>query len=100
MDGDSVRMSRQGGVWDEMKRTIAWSVKSLQPGETLEIQTQFASLDGYAQSKRLPTFPVLVRSEYPTLFSSVEVVNEYGDAVTPAVQLETACAGRLLHRKV
>lgn len=104
MDGESVRLSRPGGVWDEMKRTIAWSVKSLQPGEALEIQAQFSSssssLDGYSPRSTVPAFPVLVRSEYPKLFSAVEVVNDYWDAVTPAIQLETACAGRILHRKV
>ncbi len=96
MDGASVRLSRSGGVWDEMKRTIAWSIKSLQPGEALEIQAQFSSMDG----QRSASFPVLVRTEYPRLFSAVEVVNEYRDDVTPAIRLETACAGRLLHRKV
>ncbi|GAX19924.1 hypothetical protein FisN_1Lh607 [Fistulifera solaris] len=98
MDGESVRLSRPGGVWDEMKRTIAWSIKYLQPGEALEIQAQFSSMDGNGQ--RSGSFPILVRTEYPRLFSAVEVVNEYWDAVTPAIQLETACAGRLLHRKV
>jgi hypothetical protein len=98
MDGESVRLSTPGGVWDAMKRTIAWSIKCLQPGEVVEIQAQFLPMDAYGQ--RSATFPLLVRTEYPRLFSAVEVVNEYRDAVTPPIRLETACAGRLLHRKV
>lgn len=102
---EMIRMSREGGIWDEMKRTITWSIEKLVPGETLELQIQFVT-GGQRQPQAatttttLPTFPLLVRSEYPALFSAVEVVNEYYDTISPAIQLQTARAGRILHRKV
>jgi hypothetical protein len=101
MDGQSVRMSMQGGVWDEMKRTIAWSVPRLDPGKALEIQAQFLSVDGAVPvNDRTPTFPVLVRCDSPRLFSSVEVLSDYVDSLSAPVRTRLSTSSRVLHRKV
>jgi hypothetical protein len=102
MEGKSVRMSRQGGLWDEMKRTIAWSVEKLEPGEALEIQAQFLSRDGGVMpaSDRSPKFPVLVRCDYPKLFSSVEILSDYVDSLFTPVRIRLSSTSLVLHRKV
>jgi len=104
IDGDSVRMSRQGGLWDEMKRTVSWSIPNLDPGEAMEIQAQFHSLNAggthSATMDRLLTFPVLVRCDYPKLFSSVEVVAEYVDSLSSPIKIIVDSSARIIHRKV
>ena len=102
VDGQSVRMSRQGGMWDEMKRTVAWSIKSLDPGEGIEIQTQFLSVDGGASSTRdrIAKFPVLVRCDYSRLFSAVEVLGDFDDGVSSPIRVIPSSISRVLHRKV
>ena len=98
MDGQSVRMSRQGGMWDEMKRTVSWSIHKLDPGEAMEIQAQFLSVG--ASTPPPSMFPVLVRCEYTKLFSSVEVLNEYSDSLSSPVRVRLNVSSRVLHRKV
>jgi hypothetical protein len=97
-DASTVKMSRSGGVWDEMKRIIVWSSDSLEPGEALEFQVQFSLIDNVTSSSR--RFPILVRCEYPALFSSVEVVNDTHVARRIPVELEVVPSGSVLHRKV
>ena len=93
-----MKMSRKGGVWDEMKRTIAWKVDQLVPGEALEIQTQFQSSgEDVGGTTR---FPVLVRAEYPVLFSSVELNSDFHDALSRPVKIKLSESSRVLHRKV
>jgi hypothetical protein len=96
--GSSARMSLPGGTWNEMKRTISWSVDCLQPGEALELQLQFESMDGTWQ--REPKFPVLVRAECPCLFSSLEVRSDFSDGLSRLVNTAVSTSGRVLHRKV
>ena len=98
--GDTVKMSRRGGVWDDMKRTISWGVDKLDPGEALEVQLQFESMDD-GWGDRIPKFPVLVRADFPSsLFSSVELNSAFSDGLTTPVQLQVNVSGRVLHRKV
>lgn len=118
VQGDTVKMSRKGGVWDEMKRTICWTVEQLEPGEVLEIQAQFQSgnLQNLAQVNL--QFPVLVRADVPRLFSAVNIATYYhhdhkgngGDAAAEGAEGETIVqkhiqhtlsqSTRILHRKV
>jgi hypothetical protein len=97
--GDKVRMSRKGGAWDELKRTISWTLDSLEPGEALEIQAQFESVDIPSVGGALK-FPLLVRAEYPALFSSVEMNSDFIDALSTPIKIKLSQSGRVLHRKV
>lgn len=112
VQGESVKMSRKGGVWDEMKRTICWTVEKLEPGEVLEIQAQFQSgnLQNLAQVDL--QFPVLVRADVPRLFSGISIATEYENddgggegkeesdpSIIPVKNILTQCT-RILHRKV
>jgi hypothetical protein len=91
--GENCKMSRKGGSWEELKRTMTWCVDSLDPGEALEIQAQFPMLE---DSEKGAKFPVLVRCDYPALFSNVTVATKEG----AAVQLQLSLSGSVLHRKV
>jgi hypothetical protein len=93
-------MSRKGGAWDEMKRTISWTVDKLDPGEALEIQAQFESVDLPNGGGGAPKFPLLVRAEYATLFSSIELNSDFIDALSCPVKTKLTQSGRILHRKV
>ena len=97
--GETVKMSRRGGVWDEMKRTISWNVDQLEPGEALEVQVQFESLD-MGCGDRAPKFPLLVRAECPFLFSSVELKSDFSEDLPSSVEMKLNSSGRILHRKV
>lgn len=95
--GHTVKMSRRGGVWDEMKRTLTWLVDRLDPGEALEIQAQF---EANTTSNQPAQFPVLVRGDYPTLFSTVELREDFHDALSSPFKMELRESSRVLHRKV
>lgn len=92
VNGEHCKMSRKGGSWEELKRTLTWCVDSLEPGEALEIQAQFPLLE---ESEKGPKFPVLVRCEYPLIFSNVEVSTNEDE-----IQVNLTTSGRVLHRKV
>lgn len=106
-------MSRKGGVWDEMKRTIIWNVKKLEPGEVLEIQAQFQSGKKQNLAHVDLQFPVLVRADVPRLFSGLNVSTDYqsqtqesesqsqsqSQSLAPVKSNVSHCT-RILHRKV
>lgn len=98
VDGRSAKMSRRGGVWDEMKRTISWVVQKLDAGEALEVQAQFESIDG--ETDRTPKFPVLVRGDYPSIFSSLELKADFRDVLAQPINMKLNLSGRVIHRKV
>ncbi len=94
-------MSRKGGVWDEMKRTICWTVEKLEPGEVLEIQAQFQSGKKQNLAQVDLNFPVLVRADVPRLFSGLNVSTEYTeDPESAPVKSHVSQCTRILHRKV
>jgi hypothetical protein len=92
VNGSHCKMSRKGGSWDELKRTLTWCVASLAPGEALEIQAQFPMIE---ENSRVLKFPVLVQCQYPVLFSKVAVVSKESN-----VRLALSTSGQILHRKV
>mmetsp|Transcript_7770 Transcript_7770/g.14649 ORF Transcript_7770/g.14649 Transcript_7770/m.14649 type:complete len:417 (+) Transcript_7770:174-1424(+) len=64
VSGESAKMSRQGGVWDPIKRVIVYKYDVIQSGETVDLQMQFdyvPSIRKDGQNAMLPRFPVLVR---------------------------------------
>ncbi|CAB9504998.1 expressed unknown protein [Seminavis robusta] len=105
VQGETVKMSRKGGIWDEMKRTICWTIDKLEPGEVLEIQAQFQSgnLQNLAQVDL--QFPVLVRADVPRLFSGIGIATRYDDEAgaekkEEPIQHALSQCTRILHRKV
>jgi hypothetical protein len=92
VDGGHCKMSRKGGSWDELKRTLTWSIETLAPGEALEIQAQFPFIE---ENERSPKFPVLVQCDYPSTFSKV-IVSTKQDTI----RIKLSTSGRIIHRKV
>jgi hypothetical protein len=104
MDGENCKMSRKGGSWDELKRTMTWTwcvdslnpgdaMDSLNPGDAIEIQAQFPVLEG---SVKPPQFPVLVKCDYPVLFSAIDLtISDDFDA-----EMKLRVQASVLHRKV
>ena len=112
MDGENVTMSRKGGVWDEMKRTLIWTFQKLDPGEIVDIQAQFkcntegglsqshahvaGGGDGFGSFK----FPVLARCNGDTNFSKIDMNSDYNDDGSSPVGLELERSATILYRKV
>ena len=71
LNGYSVQMTRKGGKWDDMKRTLTWIFDGLAPGESIDIQAVFANVqDGQAIERR---FPIMLQCHGDELFSKVQV---------------------------
>ena len=100
--GETVKLTRQGGVWDGMKRVVAWPAESLAPGELIEIQAQFDFVDaGQGDQKPEPKFPILVRCEGANnQFSDVELSADSSDEFQIPVNMTLTRSVLILHRKV
>ena len=100
--GETVAMSRKGGLWNEMQRTISWTIPKLDPGENLEIQSQFecANVDNVIT----PKFPVLLRcDDTEGLFSGLElraIPNHDSVEGANSVEMNLMHNSRLLYRKI
>ena len=100
VDGETVTMSRAGGIWDEMKRTISWALEALNPGEVVDIQAQFACTTVGSAVTFSSKFPILVRCDGDTLFSKIELSSEYKDEGANPVAFNVEQSSRILYRKV
>jgi hypothetical protein len=98
--GDNVSMSRDGGVWDEMKRTLSWTIDELQPGEMVEIEAQFERLMASHNVSTTPKFPVLMRCEGGAVFSGIYVSTDYSDSRSTKVNMKMIETSRIIYRKV
>ena len=98
-------MSRKGGVWDEMKRTLIWTIPKLNPGEIVDIQAQFkcnTTETGLSPSQSFGSFkfPVLARCNGVTNFSKIDVNSDYNEDGSSPVGLELERSATILYRKV
>jgi hypothetical protein len=99
--GETVKLSRKGGIWDSMKRVVAWDVGSMEAGDLIEIQAQFDLLGNAGTNSTPPKFPILVRCDAKDdTFSRVELRADYVDEDSAPVRLDVARTIRILHRKV
>jgi len=103
IDGEGVAISRSGGVWDVMKRTLSWSIPELPAGKVIDIQAQFRCSGG-PQSQRPPAssskFPVLVRCSGDASFSKIELDADYTEEGSIPVDLRVQKEARVICRKV
>jgi hypothetical protein len=102
--GESVKTSREGSVWDSMKRVVAWPLGALEPGALLEVQAQFefvAASEPDAPLRASPKFPVLVRCDaQDEQFSDLQLNNDVNDNQFRPIKLKVSRSVRILHRKV
>jgi hypothetical protein len=99
VNGEKVVMSRRGGVWDDMKRTLSWTIEKLQPGEIIDIQAQLAYVDGMGKAGS-SKFPMLVQCDRSSPFSRIELIADYTDDESNRVNLLLDQTSRILYRKV
>ena len=107
MDGENVTMSRKGGVWDEMKRTLIWTIQQLNPGEICDIQAQFkcnvgmlSQTAGGGGGFESYKFPVLARCHGDTNFSKIDTNSDYNQEGSTPVQLDIERSATILFRKI
>jgi hypothetical protein len=103
ISGESAKMTQQGGVWDGMKRIVAWSVAEVDPGQMihLHVQFQFVAASEEDPDRATPKFPILVRcSAIDELFSRVSVSATDAYDLTEPVRMNVSRTVRILHRKV
>jgi hypothetical protein len=98
VSGESVSMSRKGGIWDGMKRTISWTIRKVEPGETIGIQAQFQTFNGVGSI--VPKFPLLIRCDGRSLFSGVKLDADFSDSESIPVNMELVKCSRILYRQV
>ena len=105
VNGDTVRMSHQGGVWDPLKRLIVWSFENITAGTTMNLQSLFEFSkpvdEVLAEGQNAINFPVLVRCN--TLKGQLSnIVVETTDIHNVAGSIDTTLSRtfRVLYRKV
>jgi hypothetical protein len=100
INGDDVAISRKGGVWDSMKRTLSWTIPELPPGEVVDIQAQFPCMKGTYTNNATPKFPILVRCLGNTVFSKIHLNADYTEDGSSPVHLQIEKSANVVYRKV
>lgn len=100
VNGETIQVSRGNGVYDELKRTIKWSVEDLPKGESFMVSAQAQLWSSATKDDQvLLNFPVLLRcsSNYDQI-SNVELKAEEADGFPSTVSYSQLFSFRLLHR--
>ena len=105
LDGENVTMSRRGGVWNDMKRSLVWNISKLDPGEIIDIQAQFKSTteqegpsgDRFESQHK---FAVLARCKGDTNFSKIDLDTDYKEDGSCTVEMDSERSATILYRKI
>lgn len=101
VSGESMKMSRKGGMWDSMKRVIVYKHHQLKMGETLEVQFQFSYLADDSDDLSIPRFPVLVRCDcHDDQLSTLNLEVVCAGNEEQSVDFDFQTSYELYHRKV
>ncbi len=84
----------EGGIWDELKRTLSWTCGSLQSGHGVYIQPTFTT-NTINDSRR---FPILLHSQGDHLFSRLDIRGNTIDE--RPLDLEVQHETTILYRKI
>jgi hypothetical protein len=98
LNGYSVQMSRKGGQWDDMKRTLSWTLDRLAPGDAIDMQAIFANVQNGNPTER--RFPILLQCRGDELFSKVEAHGNTVEEPSQRLRLDVAQLSTVLFRKV
>jgi len=102
LDGESVTMSRRGGIWDELKRSLVWVLPELDAGEIIDIQAQFKSNKERGPNERnldYYKFPVLAKCNGDMNFSKIDLNTDYSEDGS-IVEIDLKRSATVLYRKI
>jgi len=97
LDGENITMSRKGGMWDEMKRTLVWNVTKLDPGEIIDMQVQFMRTHEGGSGES--TFPLLAKCNGDTSFSKIDLNSDYNENGVNPIDIDPERRATILFRK-
>ena len=100
LDGENITMSRKGGVWDEMKRTLVWKILKLDPGEIVDIQSQFHSTGMEGGVAGETKFPLLAKCNGDTSFSKIDLNTDFTEDGENPVDIDLERTATILYRKL
>ena len=93
-----------GAVWDEMKRTLAYSCNQLPPGEMVDWQAIFPREEGHdynSNNNNTALFPIMLQCHgHDHLFSRLEVTARTYEQPARPMSLNTTLRTSVLFRKV
>ena len=98
IDGETMKISSSGVIWDPMKRLVTYIAPELSSGETMEVQLQFEMLS----SDGIPKFPILVRcdGEKDQLSNiDIQIRGNAADKISDSNDFILSKTYRLVHRK-
>jgi hypothetical protein len=97
IDVSSVKMLRGNGDFNELQRTISWSLDELEKGESFMVCAQAKLWDPRGKDT-VAAFPVLLRCKSSDQFSDLLLNLESAEGYPSSVTLNTNYSFRLLHR--
>lgn len=99
VDGETVKVLRGNGVWDELKRTIKWKLPQLTKGESFMVSASCELWAPMANEDDQVVFPVMMRCLSPAdQISSVKFHAVDAEGYPATIQHVTVSSFRMLHR--
>lgn len=96
---ETVKLEKNDGILDGIKRIISWSVPSLHPGVISELQAQFQFVSPDEEPRAEPRFPILVKCDsIEDQFSDVQLTLNIQSDLSIPMSLNKST--RTLHRKI
>ena len=103
-NNDNNDNNNSGAVWDEMKRTLAYSCNQLPPGEMVDWQAIFPREEGHdynSNNNNTALFPIMLQCHgHDHLFSRLEVTARTYEQPARPMNLDTTRRTSVLFRKV
>lgn len=100
-DGNNVTMSRRGGIWNDLKRSLLWNIRTVDPGETIDIQAQFKTTNPErGASEESQKFPVMARCKGDANFSKITLDTDFREDGSHPVGIDLERSTTILYRKI
>lgn len=99
VDGDSLKILRGEGQWDDLRRLLTWKLPSLNKGESFMVSAQLGFCRELTEADEPVRFPVLLRcSSAVDQISSVDFHVGEAHGHPTSTSFQTTRSFRLLHR--
>mmetsp|Transcript_32496 Transcript_32496/g.48997 ORF Transcript_32496/g.48997 Transcript_32496/m.48997 type:complete len:316 (+) Transcript_32496:182-1129(+) len=98
---ETVKLKKNDGILDGIKRVVSWNVPSLHPGVMSELQAQFQFLSPDEEPRAVPRFPILVKCDgIKDQFSDVQLTLSGQSDLSIPMEMCLNKSTRTLHRKI